>query len=62
LEEVASTADSLWAAAARIAAGQVAPGESFAFRMHKRGAHEYMQATPELEREVGTAIWAARAT
>ncbi|MHB8874337.1 MAG: THUMP domain-containing protein [Myxococcaceae bacterium] len=59
LAEVPSDLEALREAAARIGADQVGEGESFAFRLHKRGAHGYREPTRELEREVGSAIWTA---
>jgi tRNA(Ser,Leu) C12 N-acetylase TAN1 len=44
-------------AATRVGLDQIAPGESFAFRIHKRGTHGYSEPTPELESTVGGAIW-----
>ncbi|HCU93006.1 MAG TPA: hypothetical protein DHU96_09825 [Actinobacteria bacterium] len=46
-------------AVASAAARQVRPGESFCVRLHKRGAHGYLEPTPVLERAAGTAAWQA---
>lgn len=59
LEEVPSDRAALLDAAARVGVGQIRPGESFAFRLHKRGPHGYAESTPELEAAAGAAIWAA---
>jgi tRNA(Ser,Leu) C12 N-acetylase TAN1 len=57
LEEVPSERGALAQAAARVGAEHIRPGESFAFRLRKRGAHGYVEDTPDLEREIGSAIW-----
>jgi len=59
LAEVPSASTQMLSAVARVAAGQVRPGESFAVRLHKRGAHDYVDPTPVLERAAGTAAWQA---
>lgn len=56
LAETPSDRDSLLDAAVRIATEQVGPHESFAFRIHKRGRHGYVEPTPELESDIGGQI------
>ena len=59
LAEVPSARAQMVDAVARVAAGQVRPGESLCVRLHKRGAHGYLEPTPALERAAGTASWEA---
>jgi protein-L-isoaspartate(D-aspartate) O-methyltransferase len=59
LAQVPSARAQMVDAVARAAAGQVRPGESFCVRLHKRGAHGYLEPTPALERAAGTAAWEA---
>ncbi|MGE5288626.1 MAG: THUMP domain-containing protein [Micromonosporaceae bacterium] len=59
LAEIPSARAEMLGAVARVAAGHVRPGESFAVRIHKRGVHGYLDPTPELERAAGTAAWKA---
>jgi protein-L-isoaspartate(D-aspartate) O-methyltransferase len=59
LTEVPSARAQMLDAVARIAAGHARPGESLCVRLHKRGAHGYLEPTPELERAAGTAAWHA---
>lgn len=59
LAEVPSARAQMVDAVASAAAGQVRPGESFCVRLHKRGAHGYLEPTPALERAAGTAAWEA---
>ena len=61
LAEVPSEREILVEAVVGTGVDQVAPGESFAFRVHKRGAHRYAEPTPELEYAVGGALWDALA-
>ena len=61
LAEVPSERDALIEAAVGTGLDQVAPGASFAFRVHKRGAHGYAEPTPEFEYAVGGAVWDALA-
>lgn len=56
LEEVQSKFDDIRDAAVRAAVKSVAPGESFSFRLHKRGAHYLRRETPEIEPEIGDAV------
>lgn len=44
-------------AATAAAAAYVRAGESFCFRLHKRGAHGLEQDTAKIEEEIGGAIW-----
>lgn len=46
-------------AAVELALREVGAGQTFAFRIHKRGARTLDQDTPELEERIGTAIWKA---
>jgi len=57
--EVPSARVQMAEAVARVAAGQVRPGESLCVRLHKRGAHGYLEPTPALERAAGDAAWEA---
>jgi len=47
------------AAAVEIGLRRVGCGETFCFRLHKRGAHSVARASQGLEREIGGAIWQA---
>lgn len=58
LAEVDSQVELVARAAVEIGAARVGRGESFGFRLHKRG-HALERPSPELEREIGGAIWAA---
>jgi protein-L-isoaspartate(D-aspartate) O-methyltransferase len=59
LAEVPSARAQMVDAVARVAAGQVRPGESLCVRLHKRGAHGYLESTPALERAAADAAWEA---
>lgn len=59
LADVPSARAQMLDAVARVAARQVRPGESVCVRLHKRGAHGYLEPTPALERAAGTAAWQA---
>jgi tRNA(Ser,Leu) C12 N-acetylase TAN1 len=59
LAEVESKAETIKAAAVDIGMQQIAEGEPFCFRVHKRGAHWLEEDTPRLEQELGGAIWEA---
>ena len=59
LAEVPSARAQMVDAVARVATEQVRPGESVCVRLHKRGAHGYLEPTPALERAAGTAAWQA---
>ncbi len=59
LAQVPSVRAQMVDAVARAAAGQVRSGESLCVRLHKRGAHGYLEPTPALERAAGTAAWHA---
>lgn len=54
--EVTSKLDEIQDAAVAVAVARIGPHESFAFRVHKRGAHYLREDTPEIEREIGDAI------
>ncbi len=55
LEETASDLESIKRAALRVS-DLLKKGESFCFRLRKRGAHDIMPPTPEVEREVGALL------
>ena len=59
LAEVPSARAQVVDAVARVAAGQVRPGESLCVRLHKRGAHGFLEPTPALERAAADAAWQA---
>jgi tRNA(Ser,Leu) C12 N-acetylase TAN1 len=59
LAEVESRFDPIKEAAVRIGREEIGRGESFCFRLHKRGAHYLEQDTATIEREIGGAIWTA---
>jgi tRNA(Ser,Leu) C12 N-acetylase TAN1 len=59
LAEVESRFEPIREAAVRVGREQIGLGESFCFRLHKRGAHFLEQDTLTLEREIGAAIWTA---
>ena len=59
LAEVVSARAQMMDAVARVAAGHVRPGESLCVRVHKRGAHGYLDPSPALERAAGAAAWDA---
>jgi protein-L-isoaspartate(D-aspartate) O-methyltransferase len=59
LAEVPSARAQMVDAVARVAAGQVRPGESLCVRLHKRGAHGFLEPTPTLERAAADAAWQA---
>lgn len=56
LREVSSTLEDIQEAAIGVALEHVGKGESFCFRLHKRGAHSLESPTPEIEYEVGGSI------
>jgi tRNA(Ser,Leu) C12 N-acetylase TAN1 len=59
LATVESKEEPIKDAAARIGAEQIGCGESFCFRLHKRGAHGLERDTSSLEQEIGGEIWTA---
>jgi tRNA(Ser,Leu) C12 N-acetylase TAN1 len=59
LEEVESRLELIKEAAVRVGREQIGKGESFSFRIHKRGAHFLEHDTLTIEQEVGGAIWIA---
>lgn len=59
LAEAPSACAQMVDAVARVAAGHIRPGESLCVRLHKRGAHGYLEPTPALERTAGAAAWEA---
>ncbi len=56
LAQTPSTRRPMLEAAVRAAIEHVRPGRTFAVRIHKRGAHGYVEPTPALERDAGTAL------
>lgn len=58
LAEVESRVELVKAAAIEVGAARVGAGESFGFRLHKRG-RAIDRPSPELEREIGGAVWVA---
>jgi tRNA(Ser,Leu) C12 N-acetylase TAN1 len=54
--EVKSTYEEIKEASIRIGCDSIGGGESFCFRLNKRGVHLLEQPTPELERNIGGAI------
>jgi len=59
LAEVQSTLDAIKEGAVKVGVEHIGRDEKFCFRIHKRGAHQLDLDTPELEREIGGAIWRA---
>jgi len=59
LAEVESRFEPIKETAVRIGREQISSGESFCFRIHKRGAHYLEQDTLTIEQEIGGAIWTA---
>jgi protein-L-isoaspartate(D-aspartate) O-methyltransferase len=59
LARVPSSRAQMVDAVVRVAEKQVRPGESLCVRLHKRGAHGYLDPTPVLERIAGADAWEA---
>jgi tRNA(Ser,Leu) C12 N-acetylase TAN1 len=59
LAEVKSTPNAVKEGAVNVGVEHIGRDEKFCFRIHKRGAHQLDLDTPELEREIGGAIWTA---
>jgi len=59
LAEVHSTLDAIKEGAVKVGVEHIGEEDKFCFRIHKRGAHQLDLDTPELEREIGGAIWTA---
>jgi tRNA(Ser,Leu) C12 N-acetylase TAN1 len=59
IEEVKSNYEEIKAASIRVGCSSVQVSESFCFRLNKRGAQSLEKKTPELERDIGGAIWNA---
>jgi len=59
LAEVESARQPIEAAALALARRHVGPGESFSFRLHKRGPHALAEPSLALEREIGGALFTA---
>ena len=57
--EVVSEPQRLREAAVRVGLERVGADESFCFRLRKRGVHLLEAPTPQLEVEIGSAIWLA---
>jgi tRNA(Ser,Leu) C12 N-acetylase TAN1 len=62
LAEVQSTLDAIKEGAVKVGVEHIGRDEKFCFRIHKRGAHQLDMDTPEIEREIGGAIWTALRT
>jgi protein-L-isoaspartate(D-aspartate) O-methyltransferase len=56
LAGVPSARQQMLEAATEVGTRQITPGQTFAVRIHKRGAHGYLDPTPTLERDTGAAI------
>ncbi len=59
LEEVESRLVPIKEAAVRVGQEKIGKGETFCFRIHKRGGHFLEQDTLSIERDIGSAIWMA---
>jgi tRNA(Ser,Leu) C12 N-acetylase TAN1 len=59
LVEVQSNIGAIKEGAVNVGVEHIGRDEKFCFRIHKRGAHQLDLDTPELEREIGGAIWTA---
>lgn len=59
LADVESERQPIEAAAVALGRHRIRPGESFCFRLHKRGAHGLAETSLALEREIGGAVWTA---
>ena len=59
LADVESEREPIEAAAVALGRDRIRPGESFCFRLHKRGSHGLAETSLTLEREIGGAIWTA---
>jgi tRNA(Ser,Leu) C12 N-acetylase TAN1 len=57
--EVVSEPDRVREGAVRVGLDHVGPDESFCFRLRKRGTHLLEAPTPQIEVEIGTALWKA---
>jgi tRNA(Ser,Leu) C12 N-acetylase TAN1 len=56
LQEVESRVEAIRSAAVRIAQEQIRPGQTFSFRLYKRGSHWISSDTQTTEREIGEAM------
>ncbi len=56
LVESESTLEAVRQSAVEVGLSQVRRNESFSFRVYKRGSHGLQSPTPDIEREIGTAI------
>jgi tRNA(Ser,Leu) C12 N-acetylase TAN1 len=56
IQPVASREDTIRAAAIRIGQDQLAAGQTFCFRLHKRGLHWISTPTRMMEAEIGAAL------
>ncbi len=57
LEDVESNFENVKEAAVKVGLSQISEGESFCFRIYKRGSHYLDKPTPELEYEIGGTIY-----
>lgn len=56
LVETESSHEAVRHSAVEVGLSHVRKGESFSFRIHKRGSHGLQSPTPDIEREIGAAI------
>lgn len=56
IQEVKSELESIKETATKIALEHIVQNESFCFRIHKRGRHELIRSTPEIEELIGRTI------
>jgi tRNA(Ser,Leu) C12 N-acetylase TAN1 len=59
IEETISETAHLQDAVVRVGLAQVTKDETFCFRLRKRGIHLLEAPTPEIEVQIGTALWLA---
>lgn len=59
IEEVESEDEKIKQKAIDVALAYIKENESFSFRIHKRGKHRIASSTPELEYDIGGAIYTA---
>jgi tRNA(Ser,Leu) C12 N-acetylase TAN1 len=59
ITETLSSPDSVQDAVVRVGLAQVKREETFCFRLRKRGAHLLFAPTPEIEVQIGSALWLA---
>jgi tRNA(Ser,Leu) C12 N-acetylase TAN1 len=59
ITETASLPNSVQEAAVRVGLAYVKPEDTFCFRLRKRGAHLLFTPTPQIEVQIGSALWLA---